>query len=249
MSGETCSRMRLLIQAEQDGELSPAEAADLAAHRDLCADCAGLSERLSALSAALRQEAPYYPLPPALRDTVRRQAQALAPRPKRARVSWRLPAVSFGAGVALAAALAFAWLPRSPGLEAEVVSEHVRALQPGHLLDLPSSDQHQVKPWFDGRLDFAPPVVDLAAAGFPLTGGRLDVIAGRPVAALVYGRRQHVIDLFVAPASGEAAPVAGGVHGYNTVHWTEGGMTFWAVSDLNPGELRDFVQLLRQADR
>jgi anti-sigma factor RsiW len=116
-------------------------------------------------------------------------------------------------------------------------------LQPGHLEDVVSTDQHTVKPWFDGKLDFAPPVKDLAAAKFPLLGGRLDYLNGRAVAALVYGRDKHLIDLFIWPDRGSATPVATVRNGYNAVHWSDGGMTFWAVSDLEARELREFARL------
>ncbi len=131
----------------------------------------------------------------------------------------------------------------------QIVAGHIRALQPGHLEDVPSSDQHTVKPWFDGRIDFAPPVKDLAAQRFPLRGGRLDYAAGRPVAALVYQRDKHVIDLFVWPAAESAARPAESTErqGYNVVHWAQDGMVLWAVSDLEASQLREFAEDWRKA--
>ena len=153
---------------------------------------------------------------------------------------------SFGVGAACAAGLAFLVLaPRSPNLAEQIVSGHIRALQPGHLEDVASSDRHTVKPWFDGRIDFAPPVKDLAAERFPLArGGRLDYVGGRPVAALVYQRDKHVIDLFVWPAAERTArpPETAQRQGYNIVHWSEDGMALWAVSDLEAGQLREFAE-------
>jgi anti-sigma factor RsiW len=117
---------------------------------------------------------------------------------------------------------------------------------PGHLTDVLSTDQHTVKPWFAGKVDFSPPVADLGAAGFPLVGGRLDYAAGRPVAAVVYRRGAHVINLFVwpAPSARDSREVAEGRQGYNLVHWTRGQASFWAISDLNLAELRQFTALL-----
>ena len=167
---------------------------------------------------------------------------------------WWSAGASFGLGAACAAAVALLVLaPRAsdpaeqPDLAVQIVSGHIRALQPGHLEDVASSDRHTVKPWFDGRIDFAPPVKDLAAARFPLKGGRLDYVGGRPVAALVYQRDKHVINLFVWPAAQSAAPPeAAQYHGYNVVHWAQSGMALWAVSDLEPGQLREFAEEWRR---
>jgi anti-sigma factor RsiW len=158
------------------------------------------------------------------------------------------PVAPFGGGFALAACLALAiLLPRSGGLPDAVVSDHIRALQPGHLMDVVSTDQHTVKPWFDGRLNFAPPVKDLKNKGFSLAGGRLDYLSGRTVAALIYQRRQHVINLYVWPDDGylDHGLTQGSRSGYNYVRWSLNGMAFWAVSDLAADELTDFARLLQ----
>ena len=253
MKSETCQEMELLLQADHDGELTPAEAARLGAHLQSCKDCAELPARLASLSGRIRQEVSYHAAPEELRARITAMLpQAAQPAPPSRAVRSRFPSwrswlrprtvAPFGAGFALAACLVLlVLLPRGPELSDEIVADHIRALQPGHLMDVVSTDQHTVKPWFDGRIDFAPPVKDLKAQGFPLTGGRLDYLAGRPVAVLVYGRRQHVIDLFIWPEPGVAEPVSTSRTGYNTVRWTRGGMTFWAVSDVEPRELRQFA--------
>jgi len=128
-----------------------------------------------------------------------------------------------------------------------VVGGHVRALREARLFDVRSSDQHTVKPWFLGKLDFSPPVEDLSSIGFPLVGGRLDRVRGQPVAALVYQRRLHPISLYIWPvADGAAAEAARTVRGFQVRHWTRNGMSFWAVSDVNDAELSEFVRALRQ---
>lgn len=166
--------------------------------------------------------------------------------------------------LAVAASLAFlllvgavAWRAlTNPGTSAgddmiarEVTSSHIRSLMANHLTDVASTDQHTVKPWFDGKLDFAPRVADFAAQGFPLVGGRLDYIGGRGVAALVYQRNKHLINLFIWPAAAatgeKVEPRVVTRQGYNLVNWTDGAMTYWAVSDLNEGELREFAALVR----
>ena len=133
-----------------------------------------------------------------------------------------------------------------PLVEDEIVAGHVRSLLANHLTDVATSNQHVVKPWFNGRIDFSPPVVDLAATGFPLVGGRVDYIGGRVVAALVYRRSGHAINLFVWPA--ETPPEGPSQHdGYNLLRWSAGGLAYWAISDLNPEELRDFESQFRRA--
>jgi anti-sigma factor RsiW len=252
MQSHDDQEMAFLIQAEIDGELSPADAARVAAHVEASETGAALRAELLAVSGRIRREASRFAPPDGLADRVRARldtaAPALASGAGTAR--FRLPrpsfaiGSSFGAGFAIAAMLLLIVMP--PGsredLPGSVVADHVRALQPGHLLDVTSSDHHTVRPWFDGRLDFAPPVKELKEIGYPLRGGRLDYLDGRPVAALVYAAGPHLIDLYIWPTATAAAESSGQRSGYNYVRWQQDGMQFWAVSDLARDELATFVR-------
>jgi anti-sigma factor RsiW len=239
-----CETARLLLQAELDGELDAAAAVALGEHVADCAECATLRDELAALSLRARTELTRHAAPDRLRQAILAMRPAAEPRARRR--PWGHGA-SFAAGMALAAGIAVVvLLPRAAPVP-DLVAAHIRALQPGHLMDVVSTDQHTVKPWFDGRLDYAPPVRDFAAQGFPLIGGRLDYVAGRPVAVLAYRRAKHLIDLFVWPGTGPDASRT--ARGYNVVAWSQDGMAFRAVSDLNASELQDFAALWRATDR
>ena len=254
-----CDKL-LLVQAELDGELDAAAAASLTVHREQCSVCRAASEELNR-ARALFSGGFYQPMPDELRARITAQMAAAAsgvrthlPRTvsfdRAPWHRWWASATSFGLGAACAAAITLLVLaPGADSLTEQIVAGHIRSLQPGHLEDVPSSDRHTVKPWFDGRIDFAPPVKDLAGARFPLKGGRLDYLGGRPVAALIYQRDKHIINLFIWPtgAGAEALPKAADRQGYNVVHWIANGMTFWAVSDLEANQLRDFVEEWRQS--
>ena len=242
----------LLVQAEFDGELDAAEALRAAQHRQNCAACRDAYAQLSATHSLLRESAPRYQAPESLRRAIRSglnvTKMVATPPPARPRRPWWRDGLSFGVGAALAACLMlYVVSPGEQSLLDQVVASHVRALQPGHLEDVVSTDQHTVKPWFDGRIDFAPPVKDLAAKQFPLLGGRLDYVNDRPVAALIYGSDKHIINLYVWPigkdgGNGQPMPHAASRNGYNTVHWSDNGMDFWAVSDLEAQKLNAFVR-------
>lgn len=208
------------------------------------------------LGKLIRREATRHAPPPALAERIRagvRNAEGAPtyvppPRPK-TRPRWLQALGLFGAGAATAWGLSFVLLlgTASNALDDAVTDSHIRSLMAGHLMDVASTDHHTVKPWFAGKLDFSPPVVDLAAEGHPLIGARLDYIEGRAVAALVYRSGQHVVNLFIWPDSRDAASAQQLVtrRGYNMVRWTEGGMQAWAVSDLNAAELQAFAKLAR----
>ncbi|HUK58203.1 MAG TPA: hypothetical protein VLV50_03150 [Stellaceae bacterium] len=235
---QSCDRA-LLLQAEFDGELDAAQSADLAQHRETCAVCRANWATLEASRKAVRG-VDYHAAPDALRA---RLAARLGPAPRTAarRRWWREP-LSFAVGAALAAMLLLVVRPQgNDALLSALVDDHVRSLQPGHLYDVASSDKHTVKPWFDGKLDFAPPVKDLSAEGYPLVGGRLDYLGGRAVAALAYEHGKHPINLFVWPVNSDVpAPAASVREGYNILHWDDGGMSLWAVSDMEKDELEEF---------
>ncbi len=250
-----CRDIEPRLGAYLDGELDAAERAAVEAHLAGCAECPALLERHRALQAAVRAELPAHRASDALRARVREALREAARRPApRRTVPWR----ALGVAAAAVLVLAGTWRvatdrARAGFLTDEVLAAHVRSLMPGHLSDVTSTDQHTVKPWFDGRLDFAPSVTDGSARGFPLLGGRLDYLGGRPVAALVYGRRLHRINVFEWPdrggrgAGGDGGPARAERDGYHLVHWTQGGMVYWAVSDVNRAELEEFVRLLQAA--
>jgi anti-sigma factor RsiW len=241
-----CKFALSLMEPYLDGELDAAQKAELEAHLNQCPSCPAMYRRLSELGTDLRTLAPRYAAPEHLQ---RRVSSAVR---KEARVSqgWRFrPSMAWPLAATVLLAVSAGWNVKlmqsrnaTETTAQEIVSSHVRSLIGAHLLDVPSTEQHTVKPWFNGKLDYAPDVKDFAAAGFPLIGGRVDYIDHRPVAALVYKRREHVINLFVWPSNSPlAAPAA--VNGFNLVAWNQAGMNYCAISDLNQAELRQFAGL------
>ena len=241
-----CSRD--LIEAFLDEELTAAGHADVEHHLAGCPDCSAAYARLREQKAAIKAGAPYYPAPAELRQSICEKLGRLDTEqavPAHA-APWRSLAIA--ASVLLVFSVGwnlFQMRPPQPGnaLAESILASHIRSLMSSNLVDVPSSDQHTVKPWFAGKLDFAPQVKDLAAQGFPLAGGRVDYLANRRVAALVYYRRKHVITLYVWPGEARSAGIS--LRGYNLVEWNDGGLTYWAVSDVSRADLETFRNLYR----
>ena len=254
-----CPDKAMLLEALLDGELDAMHAAEVEAHVAGCAGCRAALDDLTTVRAMLRA--------PAVRETAPERLKArlaAAAAPERAPANddrpvaagWRLAGLggragvaAFGGGFGVAACFALALIAMpmlgAGAIEDELVAGHVRSLQASHLIDVATSDQHVVKPWFDGKLDFAPPVIDLAQQGFPIVGGRLDYVDHRAVAAVVYKRGRHLINLFIWPDAKAAAPGRHTRDGYTLLDWRQGGMVYWAVSDANPNDLSTFEDLLQ----
>jgi len=236
------------LDAYVDNELEPADAADLQAHLASCAECRQLLADREWLGRLVRH-LPYYPASDRLRVRILRGSTRPRFNPRLlAWVAVLALAVSLGGAVEVVRfARARHVVETTASVADEVVNRHVRALREAHLFDVRSSDQHTVKPWFLGKLDFSPPVEDLSSIGFPLLGGRLDHVAGQPVAALVYQRRLHPINLYIWPAADRTAlSDTRSIRGFQVRHWIRNGMSFWAVSDLNDPELGELVRALQR---
>lgn len=259
----SCKLTQRFVPGYLDGELDLSRTIEMETHLQVCAECARELERQQALRAALQRGSLAYAAPSALRERIQSSLRASAPSEVREGAGgWHplqflrpLPLLRWaGAFAVLALCAVTAWqlLPGLRGrtsdqqLAAEVLTSHVRSLEASHLMDVPSTDQHTVKPWFDGKLDFSPPVEDLASDDFPLVGGRLDYLEGRQVAALVYQQRKHFINVFVwpGPAGSSSARTIAPQQGYNMMRWSRGGFQFWAVSDVSAQDLAEFVRLL-----
>jgi len=243
-----CQNREMALHALVDGELDSLGCVAIEKHLRGCAGCRAALEQIEATRALLAQTNLQYQAPESLRTAISAMLPAGAlSQPAAPKASARSSAPWLGGGLvgALAASLALLLvLPQltEGGLEQELVGAQVRSLQVNHLTDVVTSDRHVVKPWFNGRIDFSPPVVDLVQQGFPLVGGRLDYIAGHDVAAIVYRRRLHTINLFVRPAPTLASPAPATMRfqSYRLVRWTSGGLEFWAVSDIDETELGQF---------
>ena len=248
-----CEETRELIDAYADRELDLVGSLSVERHMQVCEDCVRAHQNLRALRSLMRDESLYFRPSARLRNHIRSSLR------DEVKVERRLPLASWrwlgaAASVVLVAIATLIFVQRPRGLSAEdlvaqeVVSNHVRSLmEPHHAVDVPSSDQHTVKPWFNGKLDFSPHVENPADQEFPLVGGRLDYLGGRSVAALVYQRHQHYINLFAWPSNDahEMEEKSARRQGYNLIHWDQSGMEYWAISDLNEAELRQFVEIIQ----
>jgi anti-sigma factor RsiW len=247
----TCEEAEILLHALIDGELDAGHAREVETHVATCPRCAAAFAAYREMSRAIASADLRYAAPPALR----RRIEAALPQPRVANRRDILKGFAMGSAMsAIAASGLFAVALRSDDeqrIMSEVVSAHLRSLQAGHLTDVISTDQHTVKPWFNGRLDVSPPVIDLTQQGFTLVGGRLDYVDARALGAVVYRRRQHVINLFVsqtANAERQAARIET-IQGFNIRRWSDRGLNYWAVSDIGADELAEFGEKFEAAAR
>jgi mycothiol system anti-sigma-R factor len=269
-----CDEALKLMDAYLDGELDPITSQTIEQHLRECRNCDQAYKTQGSLIRAIGNVTPYYKAPAELRERIQsslreeiaeRPMRNVAPdaqplfrrsQPELRTILWGTPWnwLGLAAAIIFAAIVAVNLVPRlqRPGadqfLATQLIASHVRSLMANHLTDVASSDQHTVKPWLDAKLDFAPAVVDLSSEGFPLIGGRLDYLDNRPVAALVYQRRKHFINLFVWPAAPDSAKTTKAIthQGYQLLHWADPDFNYWAVSDVNDKDLQAFKQLFEQ---
>ena len=245
--------MKYLIHPYVDGELDLVRNLEIEEHLRGCSGCAQAYKGQQTLQTALRAGSLRYEAPLGLQNRIQASLR-FASKPKR-RI-YPVPRHFLGVAASLILVALGTWqlarVTLAPAMDdflpKEVVNSHVRSLLAREPVDIVSSNQHTVKPWFTGKLDFSPPVKDLTEEGFPLLGGRVDYLDNRPVAALLYGRQQHKINLFIWPSAkdSDVEAMAQMRQGYHLIHWTSSGMTFWAVSDLNSKELQQFSLLIRK---
>lgn len=245
-----CTQTRNYLHAQLDRELDPLTAAGIDAHLKTCAACAGVYAAQRALKSAVKKHAGYYTAPAALAARIRQDipaASGSAAKTSAPRWQWwpLAAAVTATAVITWTGAIQLETGSRDERIGEQVIAGHARSVLTNHLTEVASADQHTVKPWLSSKLDFSPPATDLTAAGFPLIGARLDYVNSRPVAALVYRHRQHVINLFIWPDAKAGTPAsmqASAKQGFNLLHWNNAGMAFWAISDLNSADIRKFAE-------
>ena len=250
-----CRDSKKLLGAYVDNELDVVQSAALEEHLGDCADCQAFVEDQQAVKGLLQQGNFRFSVPAGFHEQIKRSLEPGSAKkarfwPATPAWAWKL-ATGFATAAALALAIALGVVLHQQSntgqafAQNEVVDNHIRSLLMNHLADVDSTDQHTVKPWFNGKLSFSPKVTDFSDKGFPLIGGRLDTMEGETVAALVYKRRQHVINVFTCPHTDAITPAASEQRGYHIVHWADGGMEYWVISDVNAGELQQFADLLR----
>jgi len=269
-----CEEATKLMDGYLDSELDPITSQKIEQHLRECPKCDQAYKIHGSLIRVIGNATPYYKAPAELREQIQsslrdavgakdkggsgQPGQLSVPRPQGERrpvlsqVPWNWLALA--ATIMLGALITAVFLPRmrppnaDQFLATQLIASHVRSLMANHLMDVPSSDQHTVKPWLDAKLDFAAPVADLSSQGFPLIGGRLDYLNNHSVAALVYQKRKHFVNLFIWPTTPEDSTAQTVVEreGYHLVHWSDGDFTYWAVSDVNPSDLQNFKQLFEQ---
>jgi anti-sigma factor RsiW len=248
-----CDQVQLLLNGYVDGELGLVESLDIERHLKDCPNCPKVYAELVSLHGAIAAQTPalYQPAPARLRQRINSSLRNAGEKePARPRISWQQAGAAILAAIILMLVAGFVGNRLAQGhgnlLVDEIISAHVRSLMPNHLMDVASSDQHTVKPWFDGRINFSPQVVDLTPQGYPLIGGRLDYLDGHPSAVLVYQRNKHIINLFIWPTTNQVNGVkTTNDNGYNLFQWTQADMEYWAVSDLNTAEMLTFIRLYR----
>jgi anti-sigma factor RsiW len=252
----TCDEAEILLHALIDGELDAGHARAVEDHIAGCPHCAAQLAAYREMSKVMASADLRFAAPPSLRRRVEAslpQTRTLNPQTRTLNRRSVLRGFAMGSAVsAIAATGLFAIVLRDDDqqrIQSEVVSAHLRSLQAGHLTDVISTDQHTVKPWFNGKLDVSPPVIDLTSQGFTLVGGRLDYVDARAIGAIVYRRRSHVINLFVAqtPDTERHAAKTETIQGFNIRRWSDRGLNYWAVSDLNADELAEFSEKFEAA--
>lgn len=250
----SCDFTRTAVHGYLDGELDASRSAEFERHLEDCRECATALQTEESLRSTIQRGGLYEQAPISLRKKIRAELDRATAAPVVKRIpAWRWVAVA--ASILLIASVSWYVWPRNeavvaaaPFTAAEMIDAHIRSLQPGHLMDIASTDQHTVKPWFMGKLDYAPPVRDFSEQGFPLIGGRLDALGGRNVAVLVYQRRKHIINVFVLPTKEPDTPIhpPGLRQGYQWFHWRRQGMEYCAVSDVSVDDLHELAQLIYQ---
>jgi anti-sigma factor RsiW len=246
-----CERADTVVHGYFDNELDALRAAEFETHLEQCSECEAALDALESLRSTITVAQPYEKMSASFRKKILADLNVkgvTVMTPSRATTNWRWLAMAAAFLLLIYGGWRVASVSRGDSrdtlMASKIVDAHLRSLQPGHLEDVISTDQHTVKPWFDGKVDFAPPVRDFTAQGFPLQGGRLDVVDNRTVAALVYGRRKHVVNVFVWPTSEkDAAPRTGSIQGYQWIDWRKQGMEFYAVSDAAAPDLDQLQRL------